>query len=257
MADTTAIAWADRTHNEWEGCSKVGPGCDFCYAEDRDNRFHGGAHWGPGAPRRRTSEANRRKPHLWNKSADAFEAEHGHPQRIFLGSLGDWADNEVPAEWRADMWRTIRETDRLRWMTCTKRVTNTAKYLPADWSPQAYSHVGFLITCVTPEEAHRDVPKLIRLKKEYGFSWIGVSYEPALEWIVWKAEWLADGGLDWIICGGESGRNARDDNPSWYRGTLTACRLSGRTAFFQKQMAHLRPIPEDLMVRQFPQQLCQ
>lgn len=33
MAETTGISWTDSTFNPWIGCTKVGPGCDNCYAE--------------------------------------------------------------------------------------------------------------------------------------------------------------------------------------------------------------------------------
>lgn len=50
MAETS-IEWTDFTVNFWWGCTKVGPGCDHCYAETWDKRT-GGAHWGPHAERR-------------------------------------------------------------------------------------------------------------------------------------------------------------------------------------------------------------
>jgi hypothetical protein len=49
MAEMTAIAWEDWTCNFWIGCTKVGPGCDNCYAipyaDDMKLR------WGDDAPR--------------------------------------------------------------------------------------------------------------------------------------------------------------------------------------------------------------
>lgn len=254
MGLKTGISWTDSTWNLWMGCTKVGPGCDHCYAENVDKRF-GGGHWGPGAPRRLTAVATRNAPYLWNRRAAEFRAKHGHPQRVFALSLGDWADNEVPPEWRENMWAIIRETRDLRYQLCTKRVPNVGKMLPSNWDPTIYSHVGFLATVVNQEEADRDIPRLIELKQRFGFRWVGVSYEPALGRIAWRYPWMADaGGLDWIICGGESGSNARDDNPDWYRATYTDCKHTG-TAFFMKQLAHLRPIPDDLMIRQFPEAL--
>jgi len=38
MAEKTEIAWTDSTFNPWWGCSRVGPGCDHCYAEALDRR---------------------------------------------------------------------------------------------------------------------------------------------------------------------------------------------------------------------------
>jgi protein gp37 len=39
----------DHTWSPWEGCQKVGPGCDHCYAEAHNARFGGGqpVNWGP------------------------------------------------------------------------------------------------------------------------------------------------------------------------------------------------------------------
>ncbi|CAB1371342.1 protein of unknown function (plasmid) [Denitratisoma oestradiolicum] len=41
MAEKTRIAWTDSTFNPWIGCTKVGLGCDHCYAEAlMDKRWH-------------------------------------------------------------------------------------------------------------------------------------------------------------------------------------------------------------------------
>jgi protein gp37 len=60
LAEVTGIAWTDSTFNPWIGCTKVGPGCDHCYAEalDKRHRWQGDTHWGAGKPRVRTSAAN-------------------------------------------------------------------------------------------------------------------------------------------------------------------------------------------------------
>ena len=88
MGEKTEIEWADNTYNPWEGCTKLTAACDYCYAAERDGRFHGGQHWGKGAPRRRTSETTRRKPFAWDKRA----AMTGIRESVFSLSLGDWAD---------------------------------------------------------------------------------------------------------------------------------------------------------------------
>ncbi|HZR35162.1 MAG TPA: DUF5131 family protein [Nevskia sp.] len=55
MAAQTEIAWCDSTFNPWIGCTKVGPGCDNCYAEALMDTRHHRAVWGAGNPRSRTS----------------------------------------------------------------------------------------------------------------------------------------------------------------------------------------------------------
>lgn len=258
MGDTTGIGWTDSTHNHWIGCDEVGPGCDHCYAKALDLRFSGGIHWGPDAPRKLCSERTRMRPLIWNSdgpgkhTAETFHRLYERPRRVFCASMADWADKRVPAAWRAELWDIIRRTKRLRWQLCTKRVPNIGKYLPEDWSPEEYGHVGFLATCVNQPEADRDIPHLLELKAKYGFSWAGISYEPALGPVNWRTEW-AD--LDWIIGGGESGSKARDDAEVWYEAAALFCAQWG-IAYFMKQMAHLRPIPAHLMIQQFPSQLC-
>ena len=56
---------------------------------------------------------------------------------------------------------------------------------------------------------------------------------------------------DWLIMGGESGHGARQMAPAWARATRDYCADLG-VKFFMKQMTAKKPIPDDLMVRQFP-----
>lgn len=261
MVAFSAIEWCTHTANPWIGCQKVGPGCDHCYAEMRDKRFEGGKHWGPGAPRRRTAPATRNAPLKWNRNAPAFHAEHGYWPRVFSGSLCDVFDNHVDPSWRRDHWAVIRETKNLRWMLLTKRIGNVIGMLPEGWLDGAFDHVGVMITVVNQAEADRDVPKLLNLPMA-GNQWRGVSYEPALGPIDWT-QLRPDGikftlnaltgeghhllgftgqtnKLDFIICGGESGDDARPMHPDWARQTRDQCAAAG-TAFLFKQWGEWTP----------------
>ena len=40
MGKVTGISWTDHTFNAWEGCQRVSAGCENCYAEARNARFH-------------------------------------------------------------------------------------------------------------------------------------------------------------------------------------------------------------------------
>lgn len=169
MAEQSKIEWTDSTFNGWEGCTKVGPGCDHCYAENRNSRFGGGTspNWGPGAPRRKTSPANWNKPLRWNDT-DFLECAEcgwrgegtdrvGHfgcpdcrggnlkkvRRRVFSASLSDWLDNEVPVEWLAELLDLIRRTPNLDWLMLTKRIGNwrdrvgaAAHYATENWGGQ-------------------------------------------------------------------------------------------------------------------------
>jgi protein gp37 len=229
MAEVTGIAWCDSTFNPWIGCTKVGPGCDHCYAEALDNRHRwgGATHWGPGKPRMRTSAANWRKPISWNRKAEAS----GKPWLVFCASLADVFDNEVPREWRMDLFTMIEQTPHLTWLLLTKRIGNAHGMVPFYWLMDGDGfrpNVWIGATIVNQEEADRDVPKLLKVPAAKRF----VSYEPALG----PVDWTRFPGIDWIIVGGEStqGAKAREFPVYLARNTLRAARRIGAAPFVKQ-----------------------
>ena len=69
-------------------------------------------------------------------------------------------------------------------------------------------------------------------------------------------EYYRTGKIHLVIVGGESGPGARPMHPDWARSLRDQCVAAG-VAFFMKQMAGSRkasmpPIPDDLMIREFP-----
>jgi protein gp37 len=56
----------------------------------------------------------------WDKDA----AEEGERSSVFCASLADVFDDEVPAEWRRDLFELIGETPNLDWYLLTKRPEN-------------------------------------------------------------------------------------------------------------------------------------
>ncbi|MEX5515681.1 DUF5131 family protein [Pseudophaeobacter sp. 1A09344] len=251
MAEQSKIEWTDHTFNPWEGCQKVAIECDHCYAESRDQRFTGGIHWGPKAPRRRTSTQNWNKPRRWNAQAVAFHAAHGRRQRVFCASLADVFDNAVDTSWREDLWALIRECDQLDWLLLTKRPQNIAKMLPPDWGA-GWPQVWLGTSAGTQKTADQNIPHLLNVPASVRF----VSAEPMLGnmdlaripkkklgkhiTIAQNALTGIDGlgeigpKIDWVICGGESGTNARPMHPDWARDLREQCRSAG-TSFFFKQ----------------------
>lgn len=185
MAEKTGIEWTDSTFNPWWGCTKISPACDHCYAADLDKRT-GGNHWG-NVPRRRTSEKNWNEPRRWQKSAAQFMAEHGRKRRVFCASMADVFDNQVPTEWRDDLWALIRDCPDLDWLLLTKRPQNIAKMLPAFWG-EVKGHVWLGTTVEDQERADQNIPHLLRHDCAVRF----VSCEPVLGPIdlrQWMAEW--------------------------------------------------------------------
>lgn len=248
MGERTDIAWATSTFNPWIGCTKVGPGCDNCYAEALMDKRFGRVAWGSGNTRKRTSEANWRQPLRWNAEA----AKTGQPWRVFCASLADVFDNDVDPAWRADLFDLIRRTPALTWMLLTKRIGNAEDMLPGGWYAGSESPNGPLpnvwlgATVVNQEEADRDIPKLLRVPAAVRF----LSIEPMLGLInltdfqpfrlhayksIKRARGILNEKVDWVIVGGESGKQARPFHIEWARDIVRQCKAAG-VPVFVKQM---------------------
>ncbi|MEY2882392.1 MAG: hypothetical protein RL490_116 [Pseudomonadota bacterium] len=234
MADFTRIEWADHTFNPWEGCQKVGPGCEHCYAETRNARFGGGIapNWGPHAQRRRTSPANWRKPHAWQRAAPAFFAAHGRRQRIFCASLADVFDKAAPEGVRDELANTIRATPDLDWLLLTKRIGNAARMLREMFPEGVPANVKLGITVVNQAEADRDNEVAVNTVCDLGMQTFFLSIEPMLGPITFIHDHLSH--ISQVIAGGESGPNARPAHPDWFRSLRDECAAAGVPFFFKQ-----------------------
>ncbi len=259
MAETTLISWCHSTWSSWIGCTKVstadngGGACDHCYAAALNNRFSGGSNWGPGAPRRRTSDANWKLPRSWQRNHEKFFAEHGCKRSVFLNNQADILDNEVDDSLRNETLQLVEETPDLIWLLLTKRIGNARKMLPAKWLWPGGNgwpkHVRLGITLCNQMEVDRDLPKLLALQCP-NF----VSIEPLLGPVdlsrvkdlmndIWYSPltgepirgWRAgyppppplESVLQWCIVGAESGPGARPLELEWVRRVVEQCVEAG------------------------------
>jgi protein gp37 len=254
MAENSKIEWTDHTFNPWIGCTKVSPACDHCYAEAWNKRFKGD-NWGPHADRRRTKTWG--NPLKWNKMAEANNTRY----RVFCASLADVFDNHksVLPEWRDDLWKLIKSTPHLDWLLLTKRPQNIEKYLPKDWH-DGYKNVWLGTTVENQVEANRRIPYLLSISCAKRFlscepllgpidlSYIDDGLHDGVNLTFNALDGMAHDGhdsisgifsnpdaiIDWVITGGESGKDHRPDNIEWYRSLRDQCE-EHNTPFLFKQ----------------------
>ncbi len=234
------------TFQAWEGCEKVSPGCDHCYAEGRDRRYHGGQHWGPKAttPRKRMSEANWRQPLAWNRTA----ARHGVRLKVFCPSLADvFEDHPAVHADRERLWRLIEATPWLTWMLLTKRPANTRRLCPPAWLEAWPARVWIGTSVESQPWADVRIPLLLKVPAPVRF----LSVEPLLGPVQ-----LALDGIAWVIVGGESGRGFRMMEVSWLEAVVAQCQAAG-VACWVKQDSHPRDgqqgrIPDRLWIQAHP-----
>lgn len=270
MAENTKIEWAHHTFNPWIGCTKVGPGCDHCYAEaDFDKRRHV-VQWGAGQPRKHTASSTWHLPVKWNAEAERLGVRY----RVFCASLGDVFDNEVRPAWRSELFQLIKETPNLDWLLLTKRIGN-AKTMMADalhLNPAALSdgriwplpNVWIGATITSQSEADRDIPKLLAVPAAVRFLSMepllgpvdltdicntrGEEHEDHFSALFDPDDDVDEDGnsfpyIDWVIVGGESGPKARPMHPQWARDLRDQCAEAG-VPFLFKQHGEWIGVPD-------------
>jgi len=278
MAENSKIEWTDHTFNPWMGCTKVSPGCAHCYAEREMDKHWGKVKWGPQGTRVRTSEAYWKKPLQWNITWWVICAvcgwrgvynEYGscpdceHPmvatmkrtrQRVFCASLADVFEDKPDTfigAWRALLFDLIEKTTNLDWLLLTKRPENIETMMPIAWIGGFPKNVWIGISAENQKEFDARIPILESIGRRYRPTVTFVSAEPLLSAIDMNG-WLVEEDLgdedascwsspiDWVICGGESGPEARPMNPMWARELRDECQAAG-VPFFFKQWGEWMP----------------
>ena len=224
MSAKTIIAWTDHTFNIAWGCQKVSPGCKNCYADTLSKRYGASSVWGPGQPRRTFGAKHWADPLKWNAEAN----REGRQHRVFSSSMCDIFEDhpDITAE-RAKLWDLIERTPCLDWQLLTKRADRIATNLPPTWG-DGWPNVWLGVSIENNEYVSR-ADDLRRIPAAVHF----VSYEPALG----PLDELDLTGLDWLICGGESGPKYRPMDLQWVRDIRARCEDAGVSFFFKQSAA--------------------
>lgn len=262
---STKIQWTDETWNPIIGCSKISPGCVNCYAETMATRLAAmsikkvipslngypeiifGRKWNGKVVFMQQAIS---KPLAWRK-----------PRKIFVCSMGDLFHESVPFEWIDMVMAIIACTPHHTYQILTKRPDRMAEYfscskdmLISRWENAIYkmgicdknddldsvvcyiynrserewplNNVWLGVTAENQEQANKRIPILLQIPSVIKF----VSIEPMIDYVR-LVRFLPE--LHWVICGGESGQNARPINPDWVRNLRDACEDYERPFFFK------------------------
>ena len=196
----TKIEWCDHTVNFWWGCAGVSEACQNCYARRMIERFKIDC-WGKSPRRFRIDEAYAEIKKL-NESAK----KRGVIETVFINSMSDFFDYGVIVDIRLRTWQLLRKVTNLKFLILTKRarILNNHLSLYKSCIPENV-HFG-----ITAENQRRFDERMAELSDFKGKLFL--SCEPLLEEID-ITPYLDK--IDWVICGGETGRNARYFNPMW------------------------------------------
>ena len=256
MAQDSKIEWTNHTANLWWGCAEVHEGCDNCYAKALSHRYDGGKPlWGKGTPRRMVKS--------FFKDLDKYQRlakSVGGVHRVFVGSMMDIFEKPMPLiDSKGDLLANTTENLRNKFFTSitdgqypnlmflllTKRPSNINKYIPESWKIDPPKNVMFGTSPVNQETADKLIMRLLEVEgKRF------LSIEPQLDSINIQG-YLFTGMIDWVIQGGESGHGKRPFYLDWAYYMKQQCE-STNTPYFFKQIDKIQPIPQDLLIRQFP-----
>lgn len=247
MGENTKIEWTGtsmpdgtirpgHTWNPWQGCRKVSPGCQNCYMFRDKKRF------GQDPTKVvRSSDATFMKPYRWKD-----------PVKVFVCSWSDFFIEDAD-EWREEAWIIMSNLQHLTFQILTKRPENIADRLPVDWP---LKNVWLGVTAENQAMLEKRLPILWQLDVPVLF----ISCEPLLEeldFTVTNEFPYPRTKPGWVICGGESGPDARHMDPRWANSLMWQAHYAG-VPFFMKQMSgstkkEREAIPDHLMIREWPQ----
>ena len=212
MGAKSSIEWTESTWNPVTGCTKISPGCKFCYAERMAERLQA-----MGQPNYRNGFELTLQPRMLE-----LPLQWKRPQRIFVNSMSDLFHRDVPVPYIQRVFEVMRQASWHQFQILTKRADHLAELDPVlDWPENVWMGVS------VENADHMDrIDDLRSTRARVKF----LSLEPLLG----PLPDLNLQGIDWVIVGGESGPKARPVEEAWILQIRDQC-LKNQVAFFFKQ----------------------
>lgn len=203
--------------NPWHGCHKISAGCANCYMYRRDAEF--------GKDSSVVTKTSTFRLPVQKKRDGSYKLQgSGY---VYTCMTSDFFVEEADA-WRAEAWRMIRERSDLRFFIITKRIDRFTVGLPEDWG-EGYDNVTICSTCENQQTADVRLPVFLSLPIKHR----EIIHEPMLEEIHIEP-YLESGKINAVVCGGESGDNARICCYDWILSTREQC-IRSNVPFHFKQ----------------------
>lgn len=213
----TAIAWTEFTWNPVTGCSKCSPECAHCYAEKLAHRW-----FKAGNPRYTNEFKVTEHPEaLLEPTKKKLQSDSSN--MCFVCSMGDLFHEEVSFDFIDKVLTVMANTPAITFQLLTKRDVRMAEFFSTRRVPQ---NVWLGVTCGSRQSLDR-VKTLSQISAPVRF----ISAEPLLEDIAPELDLT---GIDWVIVGGESGKDSRRMKEDW-AWNLKVKSDESNVAFFFKQ----------------------
>lgn len=213
-----AIGW-----NPVHGCSKISEGCLNCWADRMARtRLKGKLGYDGENPFLPYYDPNKiDSPRRWKK-----------PHTIFVADMGDLFHSDIPSWQIEKVFDTIRDTPRHKYFILTKRPERMRDfvYQAINKHPLAYQNVWW----GTSVELQKYVDPRIKALQGILSQNLFVSLEPLLGPVDVSRYLYGNGGIQWVIVGGESGPDCRPIQTDWVESIQRQCEAE-KVPFYFKQ----------------------
>ena len=225
MAEISKIEWTDSTWNPVTGCTKISPGCKYCYAEVIAERYRGV----PNHPYNQGFDMR-----LWPQRLE-LPLKWKKPRRIFVNSMSDLFHPYVPDEFIDRVFETMCKASNHQFQVLTKRPERMSEYMESwdkKFGPLAGKYPNIWLGASIETEKYMERAYIVsRLPSSVRF----LSCEPLLDSLDLSPVLGGKrGGINWVIVGGESGPRSRPMKKEWVTEIRNQCR-SAEVPFFFKQ----------------------
>lgn len=233
--------------NPVTGCTKVSAGCKNCYAINMSRRLSGieqtkGKYAGTVDRTNWTGEVfmhweELERPAKWKK-----------PRMVFVNSMSDLFHEQVGVLFINAVLEAISQNRDHIFLILTKRPERMQvivnRYITKYCHGEIIPNLWLGVSAENQDTANDRIPHLLKTQAAVRF----VSCEPLLGAIdlqmvdEYKQFWMPEQSdrlegcsyIDWVIVGGESGKDARPMHPDWARSIRDQCASAGVPFFFKQ-----------------------
>lgn len=193
--------------NPWHGCTRISPGCRFCYVY-RQDEGHGQIEKAmiPHLTQNFRLPIHRKKDGSYKLPPNSF---------VFTCFTSDFLLPEAD-EWRKECWQMIRERSDCHFYFFTKRIDRLAQVLPPDWQ-DGYDNVLIGCTVENQDRADYRLPIFLALPVKHK----SIIVAPMIEAV--DLTHYLDSSIELVSVSGESGINVRPLRYEWVLAIREAC----------------------------------
>lgn len=194
--------------NPWRGCHRCSEGCRYCYIHKGDARR--------GVDTEQIVRTKGFDAPVQVKRDGAYRMRGG--QTVYLCFSSDFLLEDADP-WREECWAMIRRRPDLHFLFLTKRIHRFLACIPSDWG-EGYDNVTVGCTVENQASANDRLPLFAQLPVKHK----NIICQPLIGPVELE-RYL--GGVELVVVGGESDRNARPLDYAWVLSIREQCIRQG------------------------------